>query len=116
MRMSDATDKRSNRRALAVLFMFFSFLFLPPSGVALHLTDGSHQLARHVLMTVHNTGAIICLVSMSVHVVLNRKAILRYIVSGGTGSVIPRRTAMAVALTVAGIVGLAVSHVFHFGR
>jgi hypothetical protein len=113
---SNRLDKRLNRRALVVLLMFFSAVVLPPSGIALHLTDASHvQTARHILMTIHNTAAIIFLSSMSVHLAMNWRGILRYIISGSTGYMMLRREAMAAAIAVVGIVGLALSHVFHVG-
>ena len=43
-----------NRRALTSLSMLFSFLWLPPSGIALHLTESaSFQPIRHALMALH---------------------------------------------------------------
>ena len=114
--MTSQLDSRLNRRSFIVLLMFFSGVFLPPSGIVLHLAASAPlQPTRHLLMTIHNTAAIIFLISVSTHLVMSWKAILRYLVSKTAEYLKFRKEALVAAIAVVAIVGLAASHVLHVG-
>jgi heme/copper-type cytochrome/quinol oxidase subunit 2 len=98
-----STKRRLDRRALTSLFMFFSFLWLVPSGIVMHFAaQASVELIRHIVMSVHNTASVIFLTSVVVHLIFNWKAMSRYMASKGN-EYLPLRTELiiaAVAVTV----------------
>lgn len=104
-----------NRRALNVLLMLFSFILLPPSGIIIHSTHELSESAtiRHFAMSVHNLSAIIFLSTCVIHLVVNRKALFKYI-SAKTSEYFHLKREVLVALClVFGIVGFFAMHAFH---
>lgn len=104
-----------NKRSLNVLIMFFSFLLLPFSGVVIHST---HEVAegdslRHFAMSVHNLSAIIFLCACMLHLVVNRKVLIKYISEKTTQYSRFKRESVLALIIVLGIVGLFSIHVFH---
>lgn len=62
--------------------MFFSGLWLVPTGIALHFaTQASVEPIRHVVMSMHNTASVIFVTSVVAHLTLNWKPMSRYMVS-----------------------------------
>ncbi len=103
-----------NRRVLASLFMLFSFTLLLPSGIMLHhFASASFQPTQHLLMTVHNTAAIIFVSSAVSHVVFNWKTISKYMLSKAARWMMFKRGLVISAAGVAGLIALTTSHVFH---
>jgi predicted MFS family arabinose efflux permease len=104
-----------NKRSLNVLLMLFSFILLPPSGIIIHSTHGTREreLLRHLAMTVHNYSAIIFLTTCIIHLVVNRKILLKYISAKTNEYSNFKREAMFALLIVFGIVGFFTLHVFH---
>ncbi|MDH7500071.1 MAG: DUF4405 domain-containing protein [candidate division NC10 bacterium] len=80
--MENSRWNRLNTRAMVSSAMFFSFLWPPPTGIALHLTEStSFQSVRHFLMAVHNMSALLFLTAVSFHLGLNWRAMAQYLVS-----------------------------------
>jgi hypothetical protein len=113
--MNNSTKQPMNTRALTSMFMFFSFVLLPLSGIPLHFTIGSDgaEVLEQFIMSVHNVSAIIFIISALIHLSLNRVALMKYITTK-TSEYFRFRKEMIIALTsVLIIVGLISSHVFH---
>ena len=66
--MGESGKNRVNRRALTLVAMLFSFVWLPPSGIASHLTESaSFQPILHALMALHNIRAFLFLTAAAFH-------------------------------------------------
>jgi hypothetical protein len=105
-------------RALASLVMLFSFILLPLSGIPLHLT-GSISLqdpVRHSIMTIHNTSSVIFIIALIIHLVLNWKAIINYMLTKTKEYVKFKKELLVALIIVLGLVGLFTSHVFHLNK
>lgn len=103
-----------NRRALTSLFMFCSVALLMPSGMMLHLfASALFQPTLHLLMTVHNTAAVIFVSSAVIHVVFNWKTMSKYMLSKAARWMVFKRELVISAVGVAGLIALTASHVFH---
>ena len=79
--MKDTVKQTMNKRALTSMFMFFSFILLPLSGIPLHFSrtgDGVGVL-EHFLMSVHNISALIFIIAVVIHLSLNWDALIKYI-------------------------------------
>ena len=106
-----------NRRALTSLSILFSFLWLPPSGIALHLTESaSFQPVRHALMALRNISALLFLVAAAFHLGLNWKAMSQHLVSKAAEVRAVRKEAAIAAIAVTAIILLFTSHAFHVPR
>jgi hypothetical protein len=70
---------------------------------------------QHIVMVTHNTAAIIFLVSVAIHVVLNRKLMLRYIVSKTNEYLAYRKEFVTAAVIVTGLILLIGTHPLHIG-
>ena len=115
--MDESRKNPVNRRALTSVAMLFSFVWLPPSGIALHLTESaSFQPVRHALMALHNISALLFLVAAAFHLGLNRKAMAQYLVSKAAEYRTVRKEAVIVALVVTMIIVFFASHAFHVQR
>ena len=113
--MNDIQKSSLNKRTLNVLIMFFSFMLLPASGIIIHSTYmiSEREPLRHFAMSVHNLSAIIFLTTCVVHLIANRKALIKYISTKTNEYVRLRREALIAGLFVIGIVGLFSIHAFH---
>jgi hypothetical protein len=115
--MGESRKHPINKRALTSVAMLFSFLWLPPSGIALHLTASTpFHPVRHVLMALHNMSALLFLIAIAFHLGLNWKAMTQYLVSKAAEYRTVRKEAVIAALVVTGIVVLFASHAFHVQR
>jgi hypothetical protein len=113
--VNDTTKQPLNKRALTSMFMLFSFILLPLSGIPLHFsrTSDGVGLLEHFLMSVHNMSALIFLIAVMIHLGLNWNALIKYIATK-TSEYLRFRKEMIVALVaVALIIGLFSSHAFH---
>lgn len=113
--MSEVTKQsKINMRAIVSMSMLFSFVWLPLSGIIIHITerDGMTQL-RHGAMAVHNFASIVFFISSLVHITLNMKTIKQYvIVRAGLFQTVRKETIIAFVVTTL-IIGFFASHVFH---
>jgi hypothetical protein len=112
----EAIEKpKTNIRSLNVMIMLFSFLMLPWSGILIHKTHGmeERELIRHLAMTVHNVSAIIFLTSCILHIIANRKALVRNIYTKTKEYGQFKREALIALAIVIGIIGFISMHVFH---
>ena len=106
-----------NKRALTSVGMLVSFAWLPPSGIALHLTEsGSFQPIRHALMALHNMSAFLFLIAAAIHLGMNWKAMSQHLTSRAAEFRGLRREAVLAALIVTVIIVLFASHAFHVQR
>ena len=105
-----------NGRAVSSLFMFFSFLLLIPSGILLHtFSSGQFESHRHVFMTVHNVSALVFVISGSVHLFRNRKAVRSYIVAKSAEYRALSRELILVTLIFTALLVLALLHIAIIG-
>lgn len=113
--MLEAVKPKTNKRSLNVLVMFISFMMLPWSGIIIHNTHGmgEREMLRHFAMTVHNVSAIIFLTSCILHIIANRKALIKYITVKTEEYGRFKKEALLALLIVFGIVGFVTMHVFH---
>ncbi|MFA7418776.1 MAG: DUF4405 domain-containing protein [Melioribacteraceae bacterium] len=113
--MNESEKPSLNKRSLNVLIMFFSFLLLPFSGVVIHSTHGvvEREPLRHFAMSVHNLSAIIFLCACMLHMVANRKVLVKYISAKTAEYSGFKREAILALLFVLVLVGLFSSHAFH---
>ncbi|MCX6578795.1 MAG: DUF4405 domain-containing protein [Candidatus Aminicenantes bacterium] len=112
--MSNPQQQKLNSRALVSLTMLFSFVWLPPSGIILHLTDRAEvSQLRHAAMAVHNFAGIIFLVAALIHIFYNIKPIKQYVVAKAhMFSQLKREAIIAFIITTA-LILLFASHAFH---
>lgn len=112
--MSNSQHQKINKRALVSLTMLFSFIWLPPSGIILHLTDsaGMSQL-RHAAMAVHNFASIIFLVGAVIHILYNFKPIKQYIINKARMFPQVKREAIIAFIITTVLILLFASHAFH---
>ncbi len=112
--MSNPQHQKLNTRAMVSLTMLFSFVWLPPSGIVLHLTDRAEMSQlRHAAMAVHNFASIIFLVAAIIHILYNLKPIKQYAVTKAhMFPQLKRETIIALIITTVFILFFA-SHVFH---
>jgi hypothetical protein len=107
-----SAGSRFNRRAFYSLLLCTAGLLLPWSGYQMHVLDAATlSQARHFWMSVHNSAAVLFLFAGIMHVVLNRKALGRYLKRAG--SMVVSREALAAFALVAGLVGLFALHAQH---
>lgn len=106
-----------NRRALTSMFMFFSFLFLPLSGIPLHYArEGRFPNLEHWLMSVHNMAATIFVLATILHLIMNWKVLSRYMVEKKAEFFTFKREMIIALVVVIVLVGLFSSHAFHVHR
>ena len=97
------------------MFMLFSFILLPLSGIPLHFSRTAIEpsMLEHYLMSVHNVSALIFLIAAGVHLSLNWSALTRY-VAAKTEEYFHFKKEMVIALlAVLVIVALFSSHALH---
>jgi hypothetical protein len=105
-----------NGRAVSSLFMFFSFLLLIPSGILLHVfSSDQFESHRHVFMTVHNVCALVFVVSGSVHLFRNRKAVRSYMHAKSAEYRAFSRELILVTLIFTALLTLALLHIAIIG-
>jgi hypothetical protein len=113
--MSEDVKPSVNKRQLNVLIMLFSFVMLPFSGIIIHSTHGmdERELIRHLAMSVHNLSAIIFLSSCVIHLITNRKTLMKYAANKTSEYIHLKREVFIALVFVFGVVGLFAMHAFH---
>lgn len=112
--MSNPRQQKINKRAIVSLTMLFSFIWLPPSGIILHLTDSAEMSQlRHAAMAVHNFASIIFLIGAIIHIVYNLKPIKQYIVNKVHMFPSLKREAIIAFIITTVLILLFASHAFH---
>jgi hypothetical protein len=107
--MSDTTKTPFRWRAFWSLLLIVTTVGLAWSGVQNHeLGLDGLTTARHAWMSAHNTLALLFVVAVAAHVVLNGKALLRH--AHGLAARLPSREAMVALAVTAGLLLLAVGH------
>jgi hypothetical protein len=80
MVMEKKAEKRLNKRALAAMVALISGMGLPFTGLGNHLLHSSSLHGpRHFWIVTHEVLGILFMVSAIWHVLLNHKALVRYI-------------------------------------
>ncbi len=96
------------------MFMLFSFLCLPFSGIPLHYVRGGElSTLEHWLMSVHNMAATIFVIAAITHLALNWKALSRYMVEKTVELFAFKREMIIGLVVVIILVGIFSSHAFH---
>jgi hypothetical protein len=114
--MDDKQKAGMRGRAIASLFMLFSFVLLIPSGILLHIfARGPFDTRLHVLMTVHGVCSIIFVVSGLAHLILNRKSVLSYLRSKSAEYRTFSREVILVALIFIALLTVALLHIVLVG-
>lgn len=106
--MENAAKQPINRRSLTAMFLFFSFILLPVSGVPLHFsrTEADPGITEHFLMSVHNMSALLFFMAALTHVTFNWNALTKYLAKKTTEHFQFRKEMMIALLMVILIVGL----------
>jgi hypothetical protein len=106
-----------NRRALTSVAMLFSFLWLPPSGIALHFTESaSFHPIRHALMALHNISGLLFLTAAAFHLGLNWSAMTQHLATKAAEYRTVRKEAAIAAVVVTTIILLFAAHAIHVPR
>lgn len=113
--MVEIQKQSLKKRSLASMFMFFSFILLPLSGILLHFsrTHTEARVLEHFLMSVHNMSALIFLVAVVIHLSLNWNALTKYMATKTSEHFQFRKEMIIALITIALIVGLFSSHALH---
>ncbi len=113
--METVTKKRLfSKKAFVSTAMFFSFLFLPFSGIMNHqLQFEALSRERHLWMSIHNMAAVLFVIFSLLHIIYNWRAFTAHIRNAAT-KVIRKETLIAI-IVVCGVIGLFASHVLHVG-
>jgi hypothetical protein len=113
--MTETRKQAFSKRAIVSMFVFFSFILLPLSGVPLHFarTAAAPGKLEHFLMSVHNMSALIFLAAAVVHLCLNWNAFAKYIVQKTSGYARFRREMLIALVATVLLVGLFSSHALH---
>lgn len=110
----EAPRRPWDKRAFTALLMFFSFLWLVPSGFVMHFAGLSEtEPFRHLVMSVHNVSSLLFLVSVVIHVVLNWKPMARHFSAKTREYSRLRKELLVAALLVTALVLAFGSHGLH---
>ena len=112
--MVEEKKQSLNKRALASMFMFFSFICLPLSGIWLHYAQtGNLTTTVHFLMSVHNMAAFIFCIATMLHLKYNWNALKKHIISKSIEYFHLKKEMIIAMVTVIAIVGLFSMHALH---
>ena len=106
-------SKPMDKRALTSMFMFFSFIILPISGITIHSTHGTLTVVNHFAMSAHNFAAIIFGISVIIHLSMNWKALTKHMTAKVQEYRTIRKEMIIAVVVVFSIVMLFSSHAFH---
>ncbi len=98
------------KRPITSLVIFVSFLYVVPSGIFVFLTEGGPPHLKHIAGATHWTASILFLVFTVVHLVLNWKAMKRYMVARASGARAFKKEFALVALVVTTLIVVAGSY------
>lgn len=103
-----------NLRAFVSLLAALAGLGLPATGIANHfLGFESLTPARHAWMSAHNALSILFIVSVAIHIWLNRMALWNHAKGAGQRIITLGREAILAGALVAFFLLLALAHVWH---
>ncbi len=103
-----------HKQALASFLLLIASIFLLTSGLPLHFAAASRNgTGYHVLMTIHNTSALIFVAAALAHVYWNRRSIKIRLLREAGDFLRPGKELTAAVAIVLGIVAFALSHTFH---
>jgi hypothetical protein len=111
--MQSSRENPFNMRAFVALGAAFSGLMLPFTGYANHVYQFDPFIVqRHAWMSAHNVSAVLFLVFVSWHVLLNRRMLIRHARGSLMKMTFPSREAILGLLVVASMTLLIVGHAF----
>jgi len=115
--MESSRRKPFNARAFTVIVAALAGLGLPVTGLANHFYQmDAMTVQRHAWMSVHNAFGIVFVVFCVWHVILNRRALVRYL-SGLAGRFKGvSREALWAAVLIAAVLVTVVGHALHAGQ
>jgi len=106
------TERTFNKRSFVSTAMILAGLALPFSGLMNHyLQFEQFSAERHFWMSVHNMSAILFCIFLIVHIIYNRKAIIKYIKKAN--SLLISKEALLAIFLVIFIVGVFSLHALH---
>ena len=70
--------KNKNKRPITSIFAFISFIYVVPTGILTHFGEHGLEQFQHMIGATHWTSSLIFLVSAIIHIILNWKAMRRY--------------------------------------
>ncbi|HEX2985081.1 MAG TPA: DUF4405 domain-containing protein [Ignavibacteriales bacterium] len=106
-------SKQMDKRALTSMFMFFSFILLPISGIIIHSTHGALTTLNHFAMSAHNIAAVFFGISVVMHLSMNWRAMTKYMTVKALEYRTIRKEMIVAAAVVCGFVLLFSSHALH---
>jgi hypothetical protein len=114
--MSDNVIKKSfNKRAFTSTALLTSGLFLPVSGLMIHIFQFEKMtLQGHFWMSVHDISGILFVMFSILHISYNWKALISY--SRKAKDVFISKEALIAIILVISIVSLISSHAFHIKK
>jgi len=66
------------KRPITSIFAFISFFYVVPTGILTHFGEHGLEQFHHMIGATHWTSSMIFLVSAIIHIILNWKAMKRY--------------------------------------
>jgi hypothetical protein len=114
--MSENVTKKSfNKRAFTSTALLTSGLFLPFSGLIIHILQFEKvTLEGHFWMSVHDISGILFVIFSILHISYNWKALISY--AKKAKDVFISKEALIAIMLVITIVGLISSHTFHINK
>jgi len=70
--------KIKKKRPITSIFVFISFIYVVPTGILVLFGEHGLEQFQHMLSATHWTSSLIFLVSATIHIILNWKAMKRY--------------------------------------
>ena len=107
--------KSFNKRAFTSTALFTCGLFLPFSGLMIHLLQFEKlTIEGHFWMSVHDISGILFVIFSILHISFNWKALISY--AKKSKNVVISKEALIAIILVITIVGLISSHAFHINK
>ena len=72
------SPQKLKKRPITSIFAFISFIYVVPSGILVHFGEHGLEQFHHSASAIHWTSTMIFLVSAIIHIMLNWKAMKRY--------------------------------------
>ena len=103
-------NKNLKKRSITSIFAFISFIYLVPSGILVHFVEHGLEQLDHIAGPIHWTSSMIFLISAIVHIILNWKAMKRYMFTELKNLSVFRKEFVIVFSVVTILVALAGTH------
>ena len=101
------------KRPITSISVFISFIYLVPSGILIHIAEHGSRQVHHFAAASHWAASVIFLVAASIHIVLNWKAMKRYMFAEIADLSKPRKEFVIVFLAVTLLIVLFGAHEFY---